>query len=608
MPGIVGFFSKAPRERMERELSAMVAAIRHESFYDTGTWIDEDLGVYIGWTVRRNSFSDSMPVRNESGDVVLVFSGEDFPEPGTVERLKASGHEFESDGPSYLAHIYEEDPRFPAGLNGRFQGLVANRSHGTATLFNDRYGMHRVHYYQSKEAFYFAAEAKAILAVRPESRRMNPRAFGELVGCGCVMEGRTLFDGIRVLPPGAAWIFRNGQLDRKGRYFEAQEWENQEPLAPEAYYQELRRVFSQNLSRYFNGRERVGMSLTGGLDTRMIMSWHKSAPGSLPCYSFGGMFRDCQDVVLARRVARLCGQSHEVIPIGPEFLSRFSHYAERAVYLTDGCAPVNRASDLYANELAREIAPTRMTGNYGSEILRRLIGFKPTTPGPGLYRKEFIDYIDQARTTYTDICRGHATSFIAFRQLPTHHYGIMALEETQLSMRSPYIDNDLVRTVFRSPESAFVKSDIFADNNDCLRLIQEGLPAIRRMRTDRGLAGASALTRGVLEFTFKAEYAYDYGMPNWLAKADHALSLFRLERLFLGRHKFNHYRFWYRDALAGYVREMLLDPRTLSRPYLDSKTVESMVQTHLRGTRNYTSEIHSVLSLELIHRLFLDPR
>ena len=35
-------------------------------------------------------------------------------------------------------------------------------------LFNDRYGMQRIYYHQSKDAFYFAAEAKAILAVRPE--------------------------------------------------------------------------------------------------------------------------------------------------------------------------------------------------------------------------------------------------------------------------------------------------------------------------------------------------------------------------------------------------------------------------------------------------------
>jgi asparagine synthase (glutamine-hydrolysing) len=136
---------------------------------------------------------------------------------------------------------------------------------------------------------------------------------------------------------------------------------------------------------------------------------------------------------------------------------------------------------------------------------------------------------------------------------------------------------------------------------------------LRKLRTDRGLAGARGrlsanIFRNVLEFTFKAEYAYDYGMPQWVARTDHLLSRFHLERLFLGRHKFYHFRVWYRDALSNYVREMLLDPRTLSRSYIEPKALVAMVLDHLRGTHNYTTEIHKVLTLELLHRLFLDSQ
>jgi asparagine synthase (glutamine-hydrolysing) len=76
--------------------------------------------------------------------------------------------------------------------------------------------------------------------------------------------------------------------------------------------------------------------------------------------------------------------------------------------------------------------------------------------------------------------------------------------------------------------------------------------------------------------------------------------------MFLGRHKVFHFRIWYRDAVAGYVKEMLLDPRSLSRPYLERTTLESVVQSHLKGDRNYTTEIHKLLTLEIFHRLFLD--
>jgi asparagine synthase (glutamine-hydrolysing) len=588
----------------------MVAALRHESSYATGTWVDESLGIYVGWIARGKSFSDDMPLKNERGDLVLFFSGEEYPEPGAAAKLRSRGHVIGEQPAAYLVHVAEEDASFPRSLNGRFHGLLVNRSTATATLFNDRYGMQRMYYHEAPDAFLFAAEAKAILKVRPELRKADPQGLGEFVSCGCVLENRTLFREIQVLPTASKWIFQNSTLEEKGRYFDPAEWENQGALDSEAYYQELKAVFSQNLPRYFDGRERVGISLTGGLDTRMIMAWLKAAPESLPTYTFGGPFRECHDVTIARRVARVCRQPYQVIDVGDEFLSRFDHYAEQAVYLSDGCSPVSRASDLYTNELAAKIAPVRMTGNYGSEILRRLRAFKPSNVSTELFEPEFLASISAARETYNKICQGHAVTFTAFRQAPWYQYGLLSLEQTQVFVRSPFLDNDVVRTAFRAPKSEISKTDIFEDNDECGRLIADGNPALYRIPTDRGLGGAGGwgapVRRAMMEFSFKAEYAYDYGMPQWLARIDHAFAPLHPEHLFLGRHKFCHYRVWYRDALSNYVRAMLLDERSLSRPYLKRSTVETMVTHHLRGDRNYTTEVTKLLTLELMHRLFLD--
>jgi len=607
MPGIFGLITKKPREWAEPQLLRMLKVLRHESFYTAGTWSNQSSGVYAGWTARENSFSDGMPVENELGDIALVFSGEEYPELATARHLKERGHEFRMDGPSYLVHLYEEDSSFPKGLNGRFQGLVSEKTSGKTTLFNDRYGMHRLYYHESKDAFYFAVEAKAILEVCPELRRPDARGLGEFVACGCVLENRTLFQGIHVLPPASTWTFRAGSVESKKTYFEPQEWENQEPLDPESYHQNLRTVFSQNLPRYLNGRERIGVSLTGGLDTRTVMAWQRFPSGSLPCYTYGEAGRDCRDVVVARQVARECQQSHQVISIGNEFLARFPYYAERSMYLTDACVDVTRAPDLYLSERAREIAPVRMTGLYGDEVLRpQARAFKPVDPVPGPFNPDFLSYVGAARQTYGEIIQCNPTSFSAFRQAPWHHYGILSLEQTQLAVRTPFLDNDFVRTAFRAPQSATANNDLR------VRLIGDGSTALQRIPTDRGFAGNSGphawALRNFLEFTFKAEYAYDYGMPQWLAGLDHFFSRLKLERLFLGRHKLYHYRVWYRDILASYVQEMLLDSRTLARTYLERKGVEAIVRGHLKGDRNYTTEIHRLLSLELLHRLFLDAR
>ena len=599
MPGIVGLITKKPGEWAREELCQMLKAMRHEPFYTMGTWADESSGVYVGWTATNHSSFSRMPLTNQRGDVVLLFSGEEF--------AGSDGHATSASGPGYLLSLYEDDPSFPAGLDGMFHGLVVDRKRGTATLFNDRYGMCRIYYHEAKDAFYFAAEAKAILTVRPELRKVNARSLGEFVALSCVLQDRTLFEGIHRLPGGSTWTFRGGSVERKSAYFQPREWEEQPSLDPESYYRELRDTVSRTLPKYFNNGDRIGIALTGGLDTRIIMAWQRAASNSLACYTFGGPFRDSEDVLVARRVAKVCGHPHQVIAVDGDFLKHFPRYAERTMYLTEGTVDMSRSPDLYVSERVRGIAPIKVVGTYGSEIIRQTPMFKPMEPSPGLFRRELLSEVRKAAETYGELRREHPLTFSAFRQSPWYHSGVLALEQTQLTVRSPFLSNDFVRTVFRAPKSAHDDGDVR------LRLIGDGNAALGKIPSDRGVGGSSgplskALARAILEFSFRSEYAYDTGMPQWLARIDHLFSPLHPEKLFLGRHKFYHFRVWYRDALSGYVRDMLLDSRTLSRPYLERKGVEAAVLGHLKGDRNYTTDIHKLLSLELLHRLFLDAR
>jgi asparagine synthase (glutamine-hydrolysing) len=246
-------------------------------------------------------------------------------------------------------------------------------------------------------------------------------------------------------------------------------------------------------------------------------------------------------------------------------------------------------------------------GTYGSEVLQHATMFKPVKLPPGLFDQTFEPSLQQAEATYAKLGREHPVTFAAFRQSPWWHYGVLSLEQTQLTVRSPYLDNDFIRTVYRAPKSAS------PDNDLRLRLIADGSPRLGGIATDLGVGGSSgrvaaAASQLFQKFTFRAEYAYDSAMPQWLAAIDHLCSPFHFERLFLGRHKMSHYRIWYRDALSEYVRDMLLDARTLSRPYLKRSGVEEVVRGHLKGDRNYTGVIHKMLTLELIHRLFFDQR
>ena len=176
---------------------------------------------------------------------MLVFCGEDYPEAGTATGLKQRGHHIGSGRSEYLVHLSEEDPGFFTKLNGLFQGILADRRQRTVTLFNDRYSMHRVYWHQAADAFYFAAEAKALLAVRPELRRIDPRSLGESLALGCVVREPHALRGHR----DPAGRFRLGLRERtaraQGLLFRPAEWENQPLLDDEAFYRELREIFAR---------------------------------------------------------------------------------------------------------------------------------------------------------------------------------------------------------------------------------------------------------------------------------------------------------------------------------------------------------------------------
>ena len=63
-----------------------------------------------------------------------------------------------------------------------------------------------------------------------------------------------------------------------------------------AFYANFEETFCAVLPRYFSDGEQTAMSLTGGLDSRMIMACLKKRPGEVPCYTFGGMGRETYNV------------------------------------------------------------------------------------------------------------------------------------------------------------------------------------------------------------------------------------------------------------------------------------------------------------------------
>src|SRR5215471_13027769 len=125
MPGVVGIISKGLRGKHEQDLGLMIDTITHEPFYKKGSYVNDQLGIYIGWTCHSGSYSDCLPIVNPKRDVVLIFSGEHFGDKSVTSDLAGNGCKSDPNSASSLLVLYEEDSEaFLRRLNGWYCGVI----------------------------------------------------------------------------------------------------------------------------------------------------------------------------------------------------------------------------------------------------------------------------------------------------------------------------------------------------------------------------------------------------------------------------------------------------------------------------------------------------
>lgn len=594
MPGITAFIT---RNRGATDPSVigqrMLGAMRRESWHESGSHAVPECGLGAGWVVDADSPCREQPVWSESGTLCLIlvgeFPGEDEPAQRLLDGCGKHG---------ITASL--------ARLNGRFCGVLADLGLRRVHVFNDRFGLNRLYVHQSPNGLYFSSQAKAILACVPETRGFDPVGLAEFFACGCPLQDRSLFQGVGLLPAGSLWTIAGDRGVEMRRYFDPAEWEQRPTLGAADYQSRLQEVFGHAVRRCFADRRPAALSLTGGVDSRMIVAALGEAPPRIPCYSFRGPMRECEDARIARKVAGACGWDFHPITLDGDFLGSFHDLAAETIHASDGAMDVSGAAELFVNRKARGIAPVRVTGNYGGEILRSKVAFRPSVPRHPVLEPAFTGLVAAAATTYAAELAGRRLSFIAFKQVPWHHFCRFSVEQSQVAVRSPFLDNELLELAYQAPP------ELRTSPLPAWRLIRAGNRLLAGIPTDRGVAYppgglASRVRRWWSGLLAKAEYAFDYGMPDPIATTERLVASLRVERLFLGRQKFCHFRTWYRNELADTVRTTLLDPSVLRLPFLDRQGVERLAVGHTEGQLNGTTEIHKLLTVGLIDRLLLHP-
>jgi asparagine synthase (glutamine-hydrolysing) len=611
MPGIAGIISKSFPEENEQNLNIMVQSMLHEPFYTHGTFFDRENGFYIGYVSLEDSYSDCMPIFNEKKDLVLFLTGECYLDQNVIHDLKKIGHVFNSGNASSLIHLYEEqEDRFLQDLNGWYNGLIIDRREGEAKLFNDRYGIRRIYFHDTGDAFFFSSEAKSLLKAFPFLRELNPQSIGEYLGYDCTFENRTFFKNIQLLPPGSLWNFVNGTVNRK-KYFDPHSLENQNVLNQDQFMEELSGTFEKILPRYFSGKS-VGLSLTGGLDTRSILACRHPAPGELPCYTFGGSFKDIFDMRLAPRVAKAANQPHIALRLDDKkFLSDYPFYVKRSIYISDGLDNVESADVIEFSKMARQVAPVRMTGIYGSQVLKSVSGLVERLPYEQLIHHQFKKHIHKAHETYRSFEKKDSLSSMLFNEISWWWNGFISSQSSQLTVRSPYLDYDFIKVLYKAPSRKAGIGTRF--QHDLIRKNNQKLMSIPTTGTHGGSSSrfVSFLVKNYIKYLMIIDKIYirerlPYSATHLVGRIDHLLSPFHLERIISGYAEFRRYRVWFRDQLSDFLRETLLNRRVYNRPYWNKNFLIQVVNDHLRGRGTYLREIRKILQVEMLHRVLIE--
>ncbi len=603
MPGIAGIISRLPAANCLRTVQTMTAAMQHEAFQVSGHFSAPDLGIYGGWVAHENSFAASQVFENETKDIALIFCGECLVEPEVKAQLRRAGHHFSDSGGDWLVHLYEaRGNNFFSELNGLFSGLLIDRRQKQAFLFNDRFGMERIYWHETPEIFYFATEAKALLRVVPALREFDADGVAHFLGVGCTMGWRSLFRGVQLLPGGSLWKFE-GSGNRKGKYFSPTDWENQPVLSAEAYEAQFQATFRKILPRYFEATEPVGMALTGGFDTRMILSCRSELDAPPVCYTFAGVKKQTLDDKIAAQVAAACGLNHQLLRLENNFFTDFAEQVDRTVFISDGTFGVTGAHEIYFHRQARELSTTRLTGNYGSEVFRGVSTFKPIGLKTQIYHTNFSHAVAVAAGQLA-IHKGHADTFTLFKEIPWNLFGSVAAGRSQVTFRTPYLDNALVKLAYQSP------AHLRRSSLPAARLVKATSKTLSAIPTDRGYAAKNSgpaffLRRAFAEVTFKLDYYNNEGLPRKLARLNPPFRFAAAKLGWAGMHKYLHYSNWFRQELSGYVRERMTAVR--QEQFFDLKAIREMAKQHAAGRENFTPEINAVLTLDAIERLLFKP-
>ena len=313
MPGLLVAYP-GPNNSIDRSLfSRAMTILSHEGVYEAGEQHQP------GFSIGRITGSPLGHSHYDSGQrVVTRVYGAIYPRRSSPG-YNAPGYE-ESQSARYACDQYAQlGLKFVDQLNGEFNLVLWDKGQNSLVIANDRYGMRPWYVLRLGVGFVLSPEVKGLLPFIEPSPKLDLEILvGFLAFNKIRLADRTLIEGISVLPPSSLWVIDlgSGRIERQ-RYwqFRYSDCMTAEP-APDQVVDALVDCYREVMARrsQVRGNRRVGISLSGGLDSRsMVAALLPDQRSTMSAHTYGLI--DSDEVQLARQAAESAGMQQYLYPL-----------------------------------------------------------------------------------------------------------------------------------------------------------------------------------------------------------------------------------------------------------------------------------------------------
>jgi asparagine synthase (glutamine-hydrolysing) len=358
--GIFGVVDSRRQSNVERLVVAMGGAMTHRDWYVVETVADAPQGLGLGRIGIGIFNQEYQPVRSEDGNLLVFLSGEFYNSSRLRRDLEAKGHSFRDDSDLELVlRLYEEKgDQFVRDLEGTFVLAIWDIARQELTIANDRFGLYPLCYAHYGGKLVFAPEMKGILCDTDFRKELNLTALAEYMRFQQLLGEKTFLEGVKLLPS-ASLLQYNVQTDclTIKPYWKIPEIPEAGGTFEEAA-EEVGRLLRRAVNRMASGPYRVGVYLSGGLDSRTILGLIDRRYFPVTSIAYGQ--RNCRDVVYAERIARKAGSEHHWV----EFKNGewVKEWADLHLELTEGFHSWIHAHGMSTLTRARSLIDINLTG------------------------------------------------------------------------------------------------------------------------------------------------------------------------------------------------------------------------------------------------------